>query len=297
MGPSDADSVDSLGGGQPLSGVAVAEVLSNIDPTNQGRVQLRLPWLPWMPGVERWGRVASGSGGPGYGIYFIPQVGDEVLVAFHHGDVREVYVIGSLWSTRHAPPANSPLDPVNKRVIRTPAGHEIVLDDLDESVAVTSATGHTVRLEPSKVAVATRGGSATVVLEASGAVSVTAAVSIELNAPTVTLDAATLELKGSGMAKLTAGGVCQIQGGMVTINGRRARHPRFLRCRPRPNSSAPTSAAARPSRRGSPAGTWPPPPPRRTSSRPSASSWRPPPASGSCGRSSASASAGWRSAR
>ncbi len=215
MGPSDADSVDTVGGGQPLSGVAVAEVLSNIDPTNQGRVKLR---LPWMPGVEPWGRVAGGSGGPGRGMYFIPQVGDEVLVAFHHGDVREVYVVGSLWSTQHAPPATSPLDPVNKRMIRTPAGHEILLDDLDKSVTVKSATGHTVRLEPSKVEVATQGGSAKVVLEASGAVSLTASVSIELKAPKVTLDAATLELKGSGVAKLTAGGVCEIKGGMVKIN-------------------------------------------------------------------------------
>jgi uncharacterized protein involved in type VI secretion and phage assembly len=211
---SQDNSVDPIGGGVPLSGVALAEVVNNIDPTNQGRVQLSLPWLP---DVKPWGRVASGSGGPERGMYFIPQVGDEVLVAFHHGDVREVYVIGSLWSSNQKPPTKSTLDPVNRRVIRTPAGHEIELDDLEKSVTVKTATGHTLRMEPSKVEMSTNGGSAKVLMETSGAISVTANVSIELKAPQITLDATMLELKGS-TAKLTADALCQIQGGMVKIN-------------------------------------------------------------------------------
>jgi len=198
----------------PLSGVALAEVVENIDPTNQGRVQLRLPWLP---DVEPWGRVASGSGGPGRGMYFIPQVGDEVLIAFHHGDVREVYVIGSLWSSHHEPPTKSTLDPKNRRVIRTPIGHEIELDDLDKSVTVKTATGNTLRMEPSQIEISTNGGSTKVVMETSGAVSVTANVSIAIKAPKITVEATELELKGSTV-KLTADALCQIQGGMVKIN-------------------------------------------------------------------------------
>ena len=208
------ESVDPIGGGVPLSGVTLAEVMNNIDPTNQGRVQLRLPWLP---DVEPWGRVASGSGGPGCGIFFIPQIGDEVLVAFHHGDVREVYVIGSLWSSVQKPPTKSTNDPKDRRVIRTPAGHEIELDDKEKSVTVTSTTGNTLRMEPSKVEMSTNGGSTKVVMETSGAISITANVSIEFKPPKITLEATELELKGS-TAKLTADALCQIQGGMVKIN-------------------------------------------------------------------------------
>jgi uncharacterized protein involved in type VI secretion and phage assembly len=207
--------VDAVGGGEPLSGVAVAEVVNNIDPTDQGRIQLR---LPWMPGVEPWGRVSSGSGGPGNGIYFIPQVGDEVLVAFHHGDVREVYVLGSLWSSKQKPPTKSTQDPVDRRVIRTPKGHEIELDDKEKTVTVKTIDGHKIRMEPDKIEISTDGGTASVVLEKSGKVTVKANTSIELKAQTITLDATTLELKGSGAAKLTAGGTCEIKGAMVKLN-------------------------------------------------------------------------------
>lgn len=209
------DSVDPLGGGMALTGVAVALVIRNIDPTNQGRVQLRLPWLP---DVEPWARVASISGGKSRGIYFIPQVDDEVLVAFHQGDVREPYVIGSLWSMQQQTPTNSPLDAVNRRVIRTPLGHEVELDDLEQSVTVKTLTGMKIRMEPEQIEVSTTGGTAKIVMETSGKVSISAATEIELKAPKVTVDAASLELKGSATARLTAGGVCEIQGGMVKIN-------------------------------------------------------------------------------
>ncbi len=208
-------SVDAIGGGLPLSGVAVALVINNIDTTGQGRVQLRLPWLP---GVEPWARVASVSGGNSRGMYFIPQIDDEVLVAFHHGDLCEVYVIGSLWNTRNPTPTNSILDPVNRRVIRTPMGHEIELDDLQQSVIVKTLTGMTIQMEPNQIEVSTTGGTAKIVMETSGKVSITAAVEIELKSPKITLDAASLELKGSATAKMTSGGVCEIQGGMVKIN-------------------------------------------------------------------------------
>lgn len=209
------ESVDALGGGEPLSGVAVAEVINNIDPTNQGRVQLR---LPWMPGVEPWGRVSSGSGGPGRGMYFMPQTGDEVLVAFHHGDVREVYVVGSLWNTQQKPPTKSNQDPVNRRVIRSPAGHEIELDDQTKAVTVLTCTGHKIHLEPDKVSVSTEGSTATIVLEKGGKITIQADTSIEMKAPKITLDASQLELKSSGPAKLSAGAICEITGSLVKLN-------------------------------------------------------------------------------
>ena len=71
------------------------------------RVQLALPWLP---GYQPWARLANQSAGTDRGSYFVPQAGDEVLVAFNHGDVREPYVLGSLWNTIDKPPADDPTD-------------------------------------------------------------------------------------------------------------------------------------------------------------------------------------------
>lgn len=207
--------VEAMGGGIPLQGVAIGQVINNLDATNLGRVQVSLPWLP---GIEPWARVSAGSGGPGRGTYFIPQIGDEVLLAFQHGDVRDAYVLGTLWSATDRPPSKTPLDPVNRRLIRTPAGHEIELHDLEQTVTVTTSTGQKIVLDPAKIEVTTTGGTAKVTIETSGSVSVNAALKIELKAPTITLDAMQLELKGSATAKMTAGAVCEIQGGLVKIN-------------------------------------------------------------------------------
>ena len=68
-----------------FDGVALAQVVDNRDMTGQARVQLRLPWLP---GIEPWARVAVPMAGDSRGTFIIPQVGDEVLVAFNHGDAR-----------------------------------------------------------------------------------------------------------------------------------------------------------------------------------------------------------------
>ncbi len=207
--------IDASGGGVPLQGVAIGQVINNLDATNQGRVQVRLPWLP---GIEPWARVSAGSAGPGRGMYFIPQIGDEVLLAFQHGDVRDAYVLGTLWSATDRPPSKTPLDPVNRRVIRTPVGHEIELHDLEQSVTVTTSTGQEIVLTPTKIELTTTGGTAKVTLETNGSVTVNATLKIELKAPSITLDAAQLELKGNATAKLSAGAVCEIQGGLVKIN-------------------------------------------------------------------------------
>ena len=66
--------------------------------------------LPWLPGLMPWARLSNMMAGMGRGSFFVPQIGDEVLVAFNHGDVREPYVIGTLWNTMDRPPALSPTD-------------------------------------------------------------------------------------------------------------------------------------------------------------------------------------------
>ena len=61
--------------------------------------------MPWLPGRSRGRGSPPDRPGMARGTYFIPQIGDEVLVAFNHGDMREPYVIGCLWNTLDRPPA------------------------------------------------------------------------------------------------------------------------------------------------------------------------------------------------
>lgn len=200
---------------QRIYGVATAQVINNLDSQSLGRVQLRLPWLP---GFEPWARVAVMSAGMGCGTYFIPQPGDEVLVAFNQGDVREPYVIGCLWNALDRPPSLATTDPITKRKIRTLTGHEIVIDDTTQSVTISNSTGQSVTLDPGKVELATTGGAAKVTLSTTGNVTIEAALSLELKATNISIKSTILELKGDATASLTGSGDCTISGGTVRIN-------------------------------------------------------------------------------
>ncbi len=213
MGLIDLASLLAGDGDERIHGVAVAVVIDNVDTTGEARVQVQLPWLP---GVEPWARVAVGSAGSGRGFYLIPQVGDEVLVAFEHGDVRAPYVLGSLWNGMDKPPTTVATDARSKVILRTEQGHEIRLDDLDQSLKITTPGGPKITVEPQKIEL--EAGSAKVTLEASGKIVLDAATEIELKATTIKLNGTTIDVKASSNLTLQAGASCSVQGATVRIN-------------------------------------------------------------------------------
>ena len=80
-----------------ILGVVTGVVTNNKDPDKLGRVKVRFPWLSDTD-ESWWARVASPMAGKDRGVFFLPEVDDEVLVAFEHGDPRFPYVIGALWN-------------------------------------------------------------------------------------------------------------------------------------------------------------------------------------------------------
>ncbi|MCI0496376.1 phage baseplate assembly protein V, partial [candidate division KSB1 bacterium] len=87
-------------------GVFPALVSDINDPEGQGRVKVKLPWSPDTGNevYEVWARLATLMGGNNRGSWFIPDVNDEVLIAFECGDPRRPYVLGGLWNGRDVPP-------------------------------------------------------------------------------------------------------------------------------------------------------------------------------------------------
>lgn len=201
--------------GRRFYGVAVAEVVNNIDSTGLGRVKVRLPWLP---SFEPWARVAVPMAGSSRGTWLIPQVGDEVVVAFNHGDVREPFVVGSLWNSTDRPPALRPDAPVTKRIIRTTAGHEIEFDDLLQTITITSSTQQKITVDPASITLATTGETAKVALDVAGNVTIQAALSIELKATRITLQGSTIDIKSAAATTINGGAACNIEGRLVKIN-------------------------------------------------------------------------------
>jgi phage baseplate assembly protein gpV len=196
-----------------LPGVVLGLVLDNLDAQGLHRVLVRI-----LPGIEAWAPVAVPAGGPRHGTYFIPQRGDQVVVAFVNGDARAPVVIGSVWARADAVPVSAPTDAVTRRVVRTPAGHELVFDDATLTVRITTSTGQTVVLDPLGVEVAAGDGKAKLRLDSAGLVTLEGAAKLELKAPLISLDARVLELKGSQAALLDGGNACVVQAQLVKIN-------------------------------------------------------------------------------
>ena len=135
-----------------VPGVVTAVVTSNSDPEKLGRVQVKYPWLPKQNGSELssgWARLATVGGGSGRGIVFLPEVNDEVLIAFENGDMSSPYVLGVLFNGKDKLPkgdadlVDSGMKKVNQRVIVSRSGHKIILDDTQgkEKIAVIDKTG------------------------------------------------------------------------------------------------------------------------------------------------------------
>lgn len=145
---------------QRYYGVVEAIVSDVNDPENQGRVKLSYPWFDDET-ISEWARVRQLYAGNDYGTFFIPEVGDEVLVAFVHGDMRLPIVLGGLYNGIDLPPSHR-ADDLDQKMIRTKGRHEILLDDTDgqKMVRVTTAGGHEVLLDDDgqKLSATTSGG-------------------------------------------------------------------------------------------------------------------------------------------
>jgi uncharacterized protein involved in type VI secretion and phage assembly len=129
---------------------AVIGIVSNIaDPDQLGRVKVRYPWLKG-DSESPWARVVSFMAGSDRGAVFRPEVGDEVLVLFDHGDMRFPYVLGGLWNGKDKMPEERGSDGNNAvRLIKSRSGHQILFDDTAgaEKVTIKSQSGHQILLD------------------------------------------------------------------------------------------------------------------------------------------------------
>jgi uncharacterized protein involved in type VI secretion and phage assembly len=187
-----------------IYGVVVGIVTDNRDPDAMGRVKVELPWLPGET-VSDWARVAALMAGDDRGSFFLPEVGDEVLVAFEHGDTRRPYVIGALWNGVDKPPETNADGQNNKRVVKSRSGMTILLDDTAGNEHVEIAD----RLGINKI----------VVHMAQNKVTISSTGQLELEAPLISIKAQTLALSAGAGLSVEGGGSVDLKGKVVNIKG------------------------------------------------------------------------------
>ena len=178
--------------------------------------------VPSLPSFEPWCRIAAIGGASGRGFAWVPQIDDEVLVAFSQHDQRDAYVIGGLWSLRDRPPIGSPLDFLTKKVIKTGAtsatGHEVEFDDVKQSIKITTGTQQKITMDPTTIELKNSAGTLTIKMDnSSQTISIEAALKIELKAKQISIQGTQVELKGADV-KIQSSGPCTIKGALVKIN-------------------------------------------------------------------------------
>ncbi|MGH3612867.1 MAG: phage baseplate assembly protein V [Pseudonocardia sp.] len=193
-------------------GVTIGIVTNNRDPDRLGRVKVALPWL--ADDVESaWARVLAPAAGRGRGFYFLPEVDDEVLVAFEQGDPACPYVLGALWNGRDAPPETNADGRNDVRVIRSRSGHMIRLVDAsgEEKIEIVDSSGRNRIVVNSADGTVTVAGDADVVVEAAKGTLTLRGKDVAIRARQgVTVEGATVTVKAQ--ARLT------VKGQIVEIN-------------------------------------------------------------------------------
>jgi phage protein D len=230
-------------------------IVTNVkDPENMARVKVKFPTI--MDTLESaWARLATPMAGKERGIEFLPEVNDEVLVAFEYNDINRPYIIGSLWNGEDKPPeTNSNVvgsdGKVNKRVIKSRSGHVITLDDTakGEKITIIDKAGQKIIMDSSggkeKIEVIDKTGKSKILMDAAqrsvsiesamdltikatGKVQIEGQTGVAINAKgnvdiksdgQANIKGVTASLQGTAQTEVKSTGILTVKGSMVQIN-------------------------------------------------------------------------------
>ncbi len=210
----------------PWGGVVTAVVTNTDDPQKWGRVKLKFPWMS-DDAESDWARLAAPGAGAEAGLCLVPDVGEEVVVAFEHGNFSAPVVLGGLWNGQQKPPppaAQAPRGETPKaQAWRSRRGHYLLLLDTRENkVSLGTAGGHTLTLDDAngKIEIVSKGGlkvvlddnASKITLESGGDVEVQARGNLKVQAN------ASISLEASANLDLKANGVVTVKGSLIKLN-------------------------------------------------------------------------------
>ncbi len=218
---------------RPGQTLLIGIITKNDDPQGWGRVRVKFPTLT-EDHESDWARVVALGAAGGRGFDCLPEIGDEVLVAFEHGDIHRPLVLGGLWNGQDAPPkpvgdsvagGKVRLRTFQSRVghklqlvdedktsskkgayLKTTDGHHLRLNDSDKCIEIETSGGHKVRLDDRNqcIEIKTSGGHSYTMSDRTRNISLKSTGSITIEAAT------TLDLK--------ANAIVTVKGGLIKLN-------------------------------------------------------------------------------
>ena len=150
-----------------IYGVLPGKVTDVNDPEGMGRILVRFHTFASEEN-SYWARIATLYSGDDRGILFRPEVDDEVLCTFEHGDIQYPYVLGGLWNGQETPPDTDPKN--NIKMIVTRSGHKVTFDDtpMSEKIEIENKSGHKITLNDALIEIKSKSGQK-IILDDSGA--------------------------------------------------------------------------------------------------------------------------------
>lgn len=240
-----------------MDGLLIGTVIENYNKDHPGCVRIKFEAFDNPHNESFWLPVMAPYAGKDYGIYFLPEVKDSVVVGFLDGDVQNGVVLGSLWNAQNTMPPKTANDKNDTRLIKTKGGHSITIVDGDKGVfTLTTASGHSFKIDEKdkKISLATSDGKNSIVFDEKGkSVSLQAAEKLSIKAKSIQIDgdvkissksfsvnsSGKLEIKGKqtelsstnvklnaqtsleaggATVKLEGKGILQLKGAMVKVN-------------------------------------------------------------------------------
>jgi phage protein D len=235
---------------QPGQTLLIGIVSNNKDPKKWGRVRVKFPTLTEEHESD-WARIVAIGAGVNRGFDCLPEVNDEVLVGFEHGDIHRPFVIGGVWNGKDAPPVNVDESVVGGKVrlrtfktrtghilqfveedkgsskkgvyLDTVYGHKFYCNDSDKKIELKTNANHQIVLDDlnKKISIQTTSGHVCKLEDPARKITMSSLGEIELTAPqkiTLKVGGSTLEMTMATISLKTAGNTIELGPAGININ-------------------------------------------------------------------------------
>ncbi len=225
-----------------VDGLQIGVVMKlDADPEEGARIQVKVPLMKnETPGI--WVRLAHFYASSGFGSFFIPEIGDEVLLGYLNNDPNNPVLLGSLYSSNRKPPYEFTADNFTKAIVTqsmlklefddekkvisliTPGGNTIVISDDGKSIQLQDENSNKVELNKDGISLdspkdITIKAGGKIDINATGAINVSSNADVAVKGMNVDCEAQTgFTAKGNASAELSASGQTTVKGAMVMIN-------------------------------------------------------------------------------
>lgn len=200
-------------GTRSWAGLVPAIVTNNVDPKKMCRVKVKFPWLDDQLESD-WARVIAPGAGNNRGIHWVPEVNDEVMVAFEHGDFNYPYIVGNVWNGKDAVPEDNAVQSgaVEIRTFRSREGHIIrLVDGSAQCIEILGADNVvTIKLDTKNKKL---------IIKSDGDIDVEAIGDMTLKGKNVNVEATgNMSMKANGTGAVQSTGPMTVKGAVVNIN-------------------------------------------------------------------------------